>query len=136
MIENECLYEGVFVRPEAVTSGLRDRRPLENAVRFTHVTVLYKPSSTHEALYGERVRITVTGYASDGDNEGVRVTMHTGDPALRQLLDAVPVPHITLSVSRGGAAVNTARLAFQPTEAYTVEGVFGMMKNDHKTLIK
>lgn len=98
---------------------------LEKRVRFPHVTVRYEPDEVPDALIGEKVKIRVTGYGNDGTNEGLLVEIVSSSEDLRALLDLIPRPHITLSLSREGKAVNTALLDFGPAEPFEMEAVFG-----------
>ena len=49
---------------------------------------------------------------------------------LRELFNAIPIPHITLSVSEEGKPVNTANLEFHSIgNPATVTGIFGGFLN-------
>lgn len=99
---------------------------LEKRIRFPHVTVRFEPDEVPDALIGEKARVLVTGYGNDGTNEGLLVEIASGNPDLQALLDTIQRPHITLSVSRQGKAVDTARLDFGPAEPFEMEAVFGV----------
>ena len=120
-------YIGFFPEPKQfyqLVDGLRSRK-LHRQITFPHVTVLYMPEDALQPLFGTEAEITVTGYGCDGKNEGLEVTLHCADPVLQELIRQIPVPHITLSVSRSGKPVNTRFLQFSPVEPITFRAVFG-----------
>ena len=136
-MKHNCLYYGVFLRPDALDSAMerscQTRSPLERKIVHPHVTVAYKPGEVPFHLFGERVRVVITGYGSDAENEGVSVTLHSDNTELKELFSQVEVPHITLSVSPTGQTKNTSGLSFAPIERVVeLTGVFGEMRVDGK----
>ena len=120
------IYEAFFVdlsTLEKVYPGVLFRQ-----IKFPHVTTAYRPKKTSKSLYGRTVTIKVTGYANDGEKEGVKVTVITDDPELKKMIENIPVPHITISVAEKGKPVNTGKLNFEPiesTDEIVFKGTFG-----------
>lgn len=50
--------------------------------------------------------------------------------SLKALGEAIPMPHITLSVSRTGKPVNSRNLHFAPMTPFTIERIFGGLDMD------
>lgn len=123
----EIIYTGWFVSPDALYDAVKDFAPnrLEQPAQQPHVTLEFRPQEINTALLGSPARLTVTGYANDGENEGISVTVEQNQPALASQLDTLSRPHITLSVSAEGKPVNTARLDFRPVPPRTLTGTFG-----------
>lgn len=120
-------YIGVFVSFTELHRAIRDIRtePLACDIPSPHVTFAYRPQEVDQALFGIPVRIRVTGYGCDGHNEGLQVQLFPSDPVLQPLIDAIPVPHITISISEDGKAVNTRYLEFAPITPFELTGFSG-----------
>lgn len=121
------VYIGCFVPKEELfekVSKLRSRS-LHTVVAHPHVTFEYAPESVDETLFGEEIEINIVGYANDGQNEGVKVGISSQNTKIQEMASRIRVPHITLSVSEDGEAVNTAWLRFRPVEPVAVKGRFG-----------
>lgn len=58
----------------------------------------------------------VIGYGADDDNEGLLVRLKSANPKLQKKFEEIEKPHITLSISQKGKAVNTRFLDFKPIE--------------------
>lgn len=113
------VYEAFFVQ------GSLDSK-LAKDIEFKHITTEFKPAKSHEHLYGQQATFVVTGYGNDEVNEGYKVKLVSCESdELRDLYEAIPIPHITLSVSPEGKAVNTKNLDFGPTDEFTVLTKFG-----------
>ena len=130
-------YIGCFVSPEELMeklSGIREDG-LENTIKTPHVTFAYRPEAVDRNLFGEKVGITIIGYGNDGTNEGVLTTLHTHNPALREMMEKIQVPHITIAVGEGGKPVNTRYLSFPPVTPVELEGTFGAYLGDGTVLL-
>ena len=113
------VYEAFFVQSTLPSKLSKD-------IEFKHVTTEYKPAISHEHLYGQQATFVITGYGNDEVNEGYSVKLVSCESdELRELYEAIPVPHITLSISPEGKAVNTKNLEFGPTDEFTVLTKFG-----------
>lgn len=113
------VYEAFFVQGTLPSKLSKD-------IEFKHVTTEYKPIISHEHLYGQEAKFIVTGYGNDNVNEGYKVQLVSCESdELRELYEAIPVPHITLSISPEGKAVNTKNLTFKPTNEVVVLTKFG-----------
>ena len=113
------IYEAFFV-PGQLNSKL------SKDIEFKHITTEFKPAKTHEHLYGQQATFMVTGYGNDEVNEGYRVKLVSCESdELRELYEAIPIPHITLSISPEGKAVNTKNLDFKPIDEFIVFTKFG-----------
>ena len=113
------VYEAFFVQNTLPSKLSKD-------IEFKHVTTEYKPAISHEHLYGQQATFVITGYGNDEVNEGYSVKLVSCESdELRELYEAIPVPHITLSISPEGKAVNTKNLEFGPTDEFTVLTKFG-----------
>ena len=109
---------------------------LAEPVELPHVTVKFAPGpDILSEFWGQKVTVTVTGYACDGRNEGIRVTLHAKNKALQEKLAKVAAPHMTLSVAEGARARDTGKLAFQDIAPISFRTVFGVCLNDKKTVI-
>ena len=130
-------YIGCFVpleRLEPVTRAIGGTR-LARVVQNPHVTFQYAPEQVDESLFGEKVHIRVVGYGKDGENEGLKVEVSAQERRLEELIHRIPVPHITLSISVSGAAVNTRYLNFDPVAPVELIGVFGGWRWDGRLVL-
>ena len=101
------------------------RQPLEKPIDQPHVTFVYRPREVPWEAFGQRIPVEIVGYGRDEENEALAVRFPALPESLQILADAIPVPHITLSVSRNGKPVNSSRLRFSPVTPFVIEGVFG-----------
>lgn len=131
-------YVGCFFDAAQLWQALADCRtaPLEKAIDAPHVTFVYQPRTVDTALFGTPVRVMAVGYGNDGVNEGVQVWLCADAPALQAMIEAIPVPHITLSVGRDGQPVNTRDLAFAPITPVCLAGVYGGYTADHRVVLR
>lgn len=101
------IYEGFFIIDKMDSN-------LDKDIEFKHITTEFRPTKTHEHLYGTMATFTITGYANNGINEGCSVALKSCDnDELVDLFNNISVPHITLSVSNEGKPVNTKNLNFK-----------------------
>lgn len=100
----------------------RDRLECEKLT--PHVTFVYAPEFVDTSLFGEEVEVTIIGYGNNGKNEGVLVTLSCVNERLMAMIKNITVPHITLAVSKTGAAVNTKFLDFDPITPIRIVGCY------------
>lgn len=108
---------------------------LERPITYTHVTFEYLPEEVDRSLFGDTVQIQVIGYGKNQENEGVKISLHSENPVLQKMYEDIAVPHITLSVSADGKAVNTSDLEFEPIEPFEITGVFGGFVDGLNTIL-
>ena len=113
------IYEGFFVQGSLNSTLLKD-------IEYKHITTEFRPTITHEHLYGQQAKFIITGYGNDEVNEGYTVEMISCESdELRELYENIALPHITLSTSAEGKPVNTKNIEFEPTEEFTILTKFG-----------
>lgn len=125
----KIIYTGVFFDASALYAAMNKhlpRKKLHRQIENPHVTVQYKPKTVNTSLFGQEVEFTVTGYAVDENNEGVAVRFSEDglSQELRELLETIKVPHITLSVSKNGRPVDTGRLHFEACQPFRIRGTY------------
>lgn len=125
-------YIGCFFSPDILRAKVQPLWPqrLARPIVHPHVTFVYRPAQVDPSLFGTPVRVRAVSYGNDGVNEGLGVELFSDNPAIRAMIDAIPVPHITLSVSETGKPVNTCRLQFEPIPPFELTGVFGAFLTD------
>ena len=115
----KVIYEAFFVQDDLLSTLSKD-------IEYKHITTEFKPSITHEHLYGQQATFLVTGYGNNRINEGYRVKLISCESnELKELYDTIDIPHITLSISEDGKAVNTQMLDFIPTNEFKITTKFG-----------
>ena len=121
------IYIGCFLDPQDLLSATGEyaHRHLARIIPSPHVTFQYQPEAVDETLFGQPVEITAVGYGNDGKNEGLLVRLTAPSPAVQAMSEAIPVPHITISVSESGKPVNTGSLTFREIPPFRLTGVFG-----------
>ena len=113
------VYEAFFVQGPLASNLSKD-------IEFKHITTEFKPAISHEHLYDQQATFVITGYGNDEVNEGYSVKLVSCESdELRELYEAISIPHITLSVSSEGKAVNTKNLDFRLTNEFTILTKFG-----------
>ncbi len=124
-------YVGCFVDKDELEEKLQHtvRTKLWRTIEAPHVTFEYQPREVDEELFGEKVQIRMTGYGCDGQNEGVKVELFSANPKIAEMIQKIPVPHITLSVSACGKPVDTRDLRFEPMEPVEIVGIYGAYTN-------
>ena len=72
--------------------------------------------NVHEELFGSEVTVQVIGYGRSEEAEALRCEfLYTGDhPELDDILRRVEIPHITISLGKGGRDRDSLSLAFRP----------------------
>ncbi len=122
-------YIGCFVNKQELEEKLSSiqRNKLDISILNPHVTIMYHPDYVDESLFGTTVKIWIVGYGYNDDNEGVKVNLITEEKSYAQdLLKGIEIPHITLSISNKGQAVNTRNISFWDIEnPIYIEGVIG-----------
>lgn len=113
------VYEAFFVQDPLTSKLSKD-------IEFKHITSEFKPSVSHEHLYGQEAKFIVTGYGNDNVNEGYKVQLVSCESdELRALYETILIPHITLSTSPEGKAVNTKNLTFEQIDELVILTKFG-----------
>ena len=119
-------YVGIFIPAEEVYAATENvGARLQKRIQHPHITFAYRPEEVDESLFGEEVTIRVFAYGSDAQNEGVKVDICTDNAKIQEAFGKIEVPHITLSISEDGKAVNTRFLDFKNIEPFTLKGRFG-----------
>lgn len=122
-------YTGCFLGPELLQKCLKgySRQTLSRKIANPHVTFAYHPETVPSELFGQTVTVRAIGYGCDGENEALLVEFDDLPEPLRLYAEAIAVPHITLSISESGKAVNSRMLNFNPITPFVLDGVFGGM---------
>lgn len=123
-------YTGVFF-----DKALTDNGKLDKQIAFPHVTHKYKPAEIDRSLFGQVVIFKVIGYGINAENEGLLVEVAEASEKMKKALAEIEVPHITLSISANGKAVNTRYLDFEPCIPWYIGGHYGGFKKG-KTFFK
>lgn len=122
-------YIGCFLQPESFYQKIEEtfgRERLSRQIEFPHITMAYRPEQVDETLFGEKVKVLVTGYGKDELNEGVSVAVTSDNPKVREMLQDIDTPHITLSVDgEHGKTVNTRFLTFSPCVQIEFQALVG-----------
>lgn len=123
-------YIGIFFEADKFyeIENVKAYQRLFRTIDFPHVTVKYKPDEIPLEFFGQKVVIKCVGYGKDEENEAFFVEFVEYPDGMEDLIKEIQVPHITLSVSEKGKAVNSGSLEFSDiAEPFCVEGVFGGM---------
>ena len=146
---NNILYQAVFLNEESIQTLLKmQAERLPKIPEHMHCTFKYMPSEREiedfsAILLGKTVTLKVIGYGYNGTNSGFEVEL---EPELESVYSnshtveeqAIPsiertTPHITVSMSEDGRAVDTGMLDFKPIEApFEVTGTGGLFVVDRK----
>ena len=120
-------YIGAFVPAIKLGEHTKElhRIELERPILFPHITFAYRPETVDECLFGERLSVRAIGYGCDGENEGLLVEVYAKSNALCSMIKQIPLPHITLSVSKTGEPINTRYLRFKEIVPFEFTAVFG-----------
>jgi len=127
---SKIIYEGFFITGDQIGASIGT---LSRKVMHKHITTEFNPPVIHNDLYGIAARFTITGYGNDGDNEAFSVELkECENEELVKIVNAIEVPHITLSVSDTGFPLNSKNLNFggnyvptRKARIYTVNTIFG-----------
>ena len=114
----ECIYWGVFLGREQIPEP-----SLARPVESPHVTFGFRQPFPLELL-GQSCDIHYIGYADDGDNQALAVSLPDW---VQSYYGGAEQPHITISVSEQGKPVNSANLDFESIAEYEAmeTGIFG-----------
>lgn len=137
-MKHPFIYIGCFIKDKEFAEILQ-RIPsnrLDRIIDNPHVTFAYRPEKVDESLFGEEVKIKVVGYGNNDENEGVKVELFTSNTTLQNMIDGIGKPHITISVSKKGKAVNTKQLDFCPINSFEINGKFGGYTQWKKVITK
>lgn len=120
-------YLGCFFNKRSFFAAIAQFRkdPPSQQIRFPHVTFVFAPSEIDRSLFGRPIRVRITGYGNDGQNEGLRAELFSDDPAIAEMIERIEVPHITLAIRADGKSVNTRYLDFHDVEPILLTGKFG-----------
>lgn len=136
-MEHVYRYIGCFFPQEHLLSYIAPLgyHHLEQMIAHPHITFAYRPDSVDESLFGETITIRATAYGNDGENEGLKVELISACPKLTKAFQAIAVPHITLSISAEGKAVNTGSLQFHQIEPFELTGIYGGYEAETENVI-
>lgn len=124
---NKYHFIGCFVDREELTSYANtvSTGHLWRKITVPHVTFVFEPDEVNEELFGEKIKVEAVGYGNNGINEGLKVKLYCENRAIAEIAEEIKVPHITLSVDKGGKTYDTRYLKFYDIEPFALEGVFG-----------
>ena len=133
---NKYRYAGFFVSRNEVARAAETVAPgqrLEKMIKDPPVTLEYRPAYVDESLFGLQIKVHVVGYGNDGDNEGFKVELELPeDFPLAEQAARIPVPHITVSLAPGAAAVDTCTLPFETCKGFTFTAVYGAIDKENQ----
>lgn len=135
---SKYLYVGLFLtedQAQRIYSHVGGHR-LPKTVDSPHVTLAFEPTGAREELFGKLVPFEVIGYGNDGVNEGALVKLGDIDTELLSVASERPTHHITLSLARGGRAVDTGSLPFSPIEPLCLEAPYGGCTRDGTVVLE
>jgi hypothetical protein len=127
---SNIVYDGIFFDFNDPSLEKNGGEYLSKVVKDPHVTFAFKPTKDKlipESLLGQEYSVTVIGLGNDGDNHGYEVELPQD---LKRYYFGAPVPHITLSTSDTGKAVNTKDLKFEKINPFTIKGKLGYFTNN------
>lgn len=126
-MNHKYIYVGCFVSRDELLQkmNLIDGYRLEKLIQYPHITFEYKPSQVDEGLFGQAVEITAVAYGNNGQNEGLKVELHSKNEAIEKMICSIKIPHITVSVSVTGKPVDTSKLQFHSIEPFKLAGKYG-----------
>ena len=132
------IYVGCFVKHQDFYTAIKEIRknPLENDIENPHITFTYKPIDVNQSLFGKPIQIVIVGYGNDGENEGLRVQLHSSNSLLQAMIEQLDVPHITISVGNEGKPVNTKKLLFEEIEPIEMIGKYGGFTKWGKVIVQ
>ena len=136
--DSQYMYTGCFFEEKEWRRCL-EKLPgqrLEKTVEQPHVTFRFPAGQVDESLLGEPVRVKVTGYGCDGQNEGLRVEAAADREELKELIRQIPVPHITVSLAEGASAKRTNHLSFEGIPPYEIKGIYGACRHNGEIVLQ
>lgn len=124
----KALYCGIFLDKRSVDKLTAEQtHTLARLIPNMHCTFAFMPSSDVEEAFrniiGKPVSLLITGYGSDENNSGFSVAIPN---EYLHLYHGNRTPHITVSLSENGKAVNTTNLPFENISPFYVNGTFGI----------
>lgn len=124
---SEFEYVGCFFDYDLLSDAVKSIRnnPLCNQKIYPHVTFEYMPEKVKTELFGTEIKVTVTGYGNNGENEGLKVSLNSENETINRMIEKIEVPHITLAVSKSGFAVNTRYINFSDIPPFEITGHYG-----------
>lgn len=124
------VYVGVFLKKENLMKRIENLGSrLSKGIEFPHITFQFRPENVNEKLFGSKIIVKAIGYGNNGKNEGLKVELSSTNPELQSMIEAIEVPHITLSISDDGKPVDTRFLSFEDIEPFEICGTFGGFAN-------
>lgn len=127
------LYEGIFFDEETIELiHSLDNNKLERVYGDLHCTFKFMPKADEifNDIVGKPFELLIVGYGNDGKNSGFQVALP--DELLRYYKNIdkktkkIVVPHITVSLSENGKAVDTGKLEFKRlSKPIKITGKFG-----------
>lgn len=140
-------YQGIFFEGDSAQKLLEfQKEKLPKVVANLHCTFKFKPTRKEtqdffEALGNREISLKVVGYASDGKNSGFEVELPKDLKNVYlnrqkidldgEIIERVTPPHITVSMSEDGKAVNTGFLEFEKLEnPFYISGKAGVFAID------
>ncbi len=129
---NKIKYIGCFFEKELIekSTELQKHERLFRIIENPHITFHYRPAIIPYELFGETVSVNVIGYGRNSENEAFEIEFTNLPESLTALAKRIKKPHITISVSKKGEAVNSGDLEFLPIPPFSIQGVFGGMTED------
>lgn len=134
-------FTGLFFTGEETQKLIRlEPIKLVKRPRSFHCTFGFKPSIEDiikfNEIVGETGNVIVEGYGQDKDNTGYRIIIPQEYIKYFRNFDKngiLKIPHITMSLSQKGRAVNTCNLNFESlAEPFTTTGRFGFYINGQR----
>ncbi len=136
MNSNNILYTACFLDFDKLWNKISHitKGRFERVIKNPHITFIYKPQITDYSLIGEKVKVLITGYGYNDENEGLSVKVITDNEKLNALYESIEIPHITLTVKKQGQAVNTRYVEFYPVPVIEMTAVYGAVTEDGKVI--
>ena len=133
----KAVYLGIFLDGSSADRLAREQRTsLDKLVNNMHCTFSFRPSDAEaeafSRLVGKHVALSVTGYGADAENSGFLVDVPSD---LQSFYHGSARPHITVSLSENGKAVNTGKLSFSSIDSFSVMGTCGIFSDSGKVLL-
>lgn len=129
-------YVGLFIEgSDATKLKQHEKSVLEKLPKNYHVTLEFRPKTEdkYNVIINKIYDIKVIGYGCDGENSGYLVELPEELKRYYNNLDQnnnLKPPHITMSMSRQGKAVNTANLDFEKIQPFKVRGVVKQVERE------
>ena len=134
------IYTGVFFDFEEFRRKINyyiTQRRLDKVIENPHVTFTFKPSSVNARMFGRSAVFRVIGYAEDGENQGIEVEWARLSREFLDEYNTIENPHITISISNNGKAVNTGKLKFEKiNEPFIIEGKYGAFTDKGEVILQ